>query len=64
MVNIRWLWVPLIGASAFPALPGNSNIGGVIGDLVRHFLSAGLVAIVPVAALRRRRKKSAEVVST
>ena len=37
MVDVRWLWVPLVGASAFLALPGNSSIGGVLGAMaVQH----------------------------
>ena len=48
VVNVRWLWVPLVGASVFLALPGNETIGGVLGDVVGHFFSAALVAVVPV----------------
>ena len=48
MVNIRWLWVPLVGTSVFLALPGNETIGGVLGDVVGHFFSAAMVAVVPV----------------
>lgn len=52
MVNIRWLWVPLLGVSVFLALPGNETIGGVLGDVVGHFFSAALVAVVPVVGYR------------
>ena len=61
MVNIRWLWVPLIGTSVFLALPGNETIGGVLGDVVGHFFSAAMVAVVPVVGyrliLQRHRRK-------
>lgn len=52
VVNVRWLWVPLVGASVFLALPGNETIGGVLGDVVGHFFSAALVAVVPVVGYR------------
>ncbi len=64
MVNVRWLWVPLVGASVFLALPGHETIGGMLGDVVGHFFSAALVAVVPVVAIRSRGKKSAKVVVT
>ena len=51
-VNIRWLWIPLVGASVFLALPGNETIGGVLGDVVGHFFSAAMVAVVPVVGYR------------
>ncbi len=52
MVNIRWLWVPLFGASVFLALPGNSTLEGVLGDVVGHFFTAALVAVVPIIGYR------------
>ena len=52
MVNIRWLWFPLIGASVFLAVPGNETIGGMLGDVVGHFFSAAMVAVVPVVGYR------------
>ena len=52
MVNVRWLWVPLIGASVFLALPGNSTLEGVLGDVVGHFFTAAVVAVVPVVGYR------------
>ena len=51
MVNVRWLWVPLVGASVFLAMPGNETIGDVLGDVVGHFFSAALVAVVPLQLL-------------
>jgi len=52
VLNVRWLWVPLVGASVFLALPGNSTIEGVLGDVVGHFFSAALVAVVPIVGYR------------
>jgi len=52
VVNVRWLWVPMVGASVFLALPGHSTIDGVLGDVVGHFFSAALVAVVPVVGYR------------
>lgn len=51
MVNVRWLWVPLVGASVALALPGNT-MSGVLGDVVGHFFSAALLAVVPIAGYR------------
>ena len=42
-INIRWLWMPMVGGSTMLALPGNSTIGGILGDVVGHF-SAGFVS--------------------
>ena len=47
MVNVRWLWIPLVGASVFLAVPGNETIGGMLGDVVGHFFSSAMVAVVP-----------------
>lgn len=52
MVNVRWLWIPLVGASVFLALPGNDTIGGMLGDVVGHFFSSAMVAVVPVVGYR------------
>ena len=52
MVNVRWLWIPLIGASVFLALPGNETIDGMLGDVVGHFFSSAMVAVVPVVGYR------------
>ncbi len=60
MVNIRWLWVPLVSGSLLLAIPGNSTIGGVLGDLVGHFFSAALLAVVPIAAYRLMYKQIGE----
>ena len=52
VVNVRWLWVPLVGTSVFLALPGNSTIRGVLGDVVGHFFTAALLAVVPIVGYR------------
>lgn len=60
MVNIRWLWLPLIGGSILLALPGNSTLRGILGDLVGHFFSAALLAVVPVVGFRLMYKQIGE----
>jgi len=52
MVNVRWLWVPLVSASLFLAIPGNSTLRGILGDVVGHFFSAAVLAIVPIVGYR------------
>ena len=34
------------------AVPGNSTIGGMLGDVVGHFFSAALLAVVPIVGYR------------
>ena len=51
-INIRWLWVPMVGGSAMLAVPGNSTVGGMLGDIVGHFFSAALLAVVPIVGYR------------
>lgn len=60
MVNIRWLWVPLVGASVALALPGNTTMSGVLGDVVGHFFSAALLAVVPIVGYRLLYKRIGE----
>ena len=47
-INILWLWMPMVGGSTMLALPGNSTLGGILGDIVGHFFSAALLAGVPI----------------
>ena len=51
-INIRWLWVPMVGASAMLAVPGNLTIVGILGDIVGHFFSAALLAVIPIVGYR------------
>ncbi len=51
-VNIRWLWIAMVGGSSMLAVPGNSTIGGMLGDVVGHFFSAALLAVVPIVGYR------------
>jgi len=51
-VSVRWLWVPMVGGSSMLAVPGNSTIGGILGDMVGHFFSAALLAVVPIVGYR------------
>ena len=34
------------------AVPGNSTIGGMLGDVIGHFFSAALLAVVPIVGYR------------
>ena len=51
-VHIRWLWVAMVGGSLMLAIPGQSTISGVLGDVVGHFFSALILAIVPIVGYR------------
>ena len=51
-VSVRWLWVAMVGGSSMLAVPGNSTIGGMLGDVVGHLFSAALLAVVPIAGYR------------
>ena len=42
----------MLGASAMLAVPGHSTIGGILGDIVGHFFSAALLAVVPIIGYR------------
>ncbi len=52
MVSLRWLWVAMLGASIMLAVPGNTHIARIAGDVVGHFFSALLLAIVPIVGYR------------
>lgn len=51
-VNVRWLWLAMVGGSSMLAVPGNSSIGGLLGDVVGHLFSALLLAVVPIVGYR------------
>jgi|GEM_PF-2341693 len=59
-VNVRWLWVAMVGASSILAVPGNSTIGGMLGDVVGHFFSATLLAVVPIVGYKLMYKQIGE----
>ena len=52
MVSIRWLWVAMLGGSIMLAVPGNTDLARIAGDVVGHFFSALLLAIVPIVGYR------------
>ena len=52
MINTRWLWVPLFCGSLILAIPGNSSLQGILGDILGHFFSAALLAVVPIIGYR------------
>ena len=47
-VSIRWLWVAMLTGSFMLAVPGQSDIRHMLGDVVGHFFSALLLASVPI----------------
>lgn len=48
MSDIKWWWAAMLVGSIVLAIPGHSEIGGMIGDVVGHFFSAMILAIVPI----------------
>lgn len=60
VVNIRWLWAGMVGGSILLASPGNSTLGGLLGDVVGHFFSAFLLAVIPIVGYRVMYKQIGE----
>ncbi len=52
VVDIKWLWAGMVGGSVLLASRGHSTIGGFLGDVVGHFFSAALLAVVPIVGYR------------
>ena len=46
--GIRWLWVGMLGGSVLLATGGNTTLQRFIGDVVGHFFSAAVLAIIPI----------------
>ena len=42
-VSIRWLWVAMLTGSFMLAVPGQSDIRHMLGDVVGHFFFGSLV---------------------
>jgi hypothetical protein len=59
-VSIRWLWAAMLGASIMLAIPGNTDLTRIVGDVVGHFFSALLLAIVPIVGYRLLYKRIGE----
>jgi len=51
-VSVRWLWAAMLGGSLMLAIPGNTDLTRIAGDVVGHFFSALLLAIVPIVGYR------------
>lgn len=51
-VDIKWLWIAMVGSSVLLASPGHSTIGATLGDVVGHFFSAFLLAVIPIVGYR------------
>lgn len=52
MVDVKWLWAAMLGGSILLAAPGHSELGAVAGDVVGHFFSALILAILPMLGYR------------
>ncbi len=52
VVDIKWLWAGMVGGSVLLASRGHSTIGRFLGDVVGHFFSAALLAVVPIVGYR------------
>ena len=63
-IDIRWLWIAMVGGSVLLALPGNSNFSGIVGDVVGHFFSAMILAIIPIIGYRVLYKQIDEKIIT
>ena len=59
-VSIRWLWVAMLGGSVMLAAPGQGNLAHMVGDVLGHFFSAFLLAIVPIIGYRLLYKRIGE----
>ena len=51
-VGLKWLWAGMIGGSVLLASGGNTTMQGFLGDVVGHFFSAALLALVPIVGYR------------
>ncbi len=51
-ISIRWLWAAMLGGSIMLAVPGNTDVARMAGDVVGHFFSALVLAIVPILGYR------------
>ncbi len=59
-VSIRWLWLAMSTRRIMLAGPGQSDPAHMLGDVVGHFFSALLLAIVPVIGYRLMYKRIGE----
>ena len=59
-VSIRWLWAAMVFGSIMLAVPGHSDLSAILGDVVGHFFSALILAIVPIVGYRLLYKQIGE----
>ena len=59
-ISIRWLWAAMLGGSIMLAVPGNTDLARIAGDVVGHFFSALVLAIVPIVGYRLLYKQIGE----
>ena len=59
-ISIRWLWAAMLGGSIMLAVPGNTDLARIAGDVVGHLFSSLVLAIVPVVGYRLLYKQIGE----
>ena len=59
-ISIRWLWLAMLGGSIMLAVPGNTDLARIVGDVVGHLFSALVLAIVPIVGYRVLYKQMGE----
>lgn len=59
-ISIRWLWAAMLGGSIMLAVPGNTDLARIAGDVLGHFFSACLLAILPIVGYRVLYKQISE----
>jgi len=63
-LGIRWLWAGMIGGSVLLASGGNTTMQGFVGDVIGHFFSAAILAVVPIVGYRLLYKQIGEKEAT
>jgi hypothetical protein len=59
-LSIRWLWLGMLGGSLLLASGGDTTIQRFIGDVVGHFFSAAVLAVIPIVGYYFLYKKIGE----
>lgn len=59
-LGIRWLWVGMLGGSVLLASGGNTTLQRFIGDVVGHFFTAAILAVIPIVGYYILYKKIGE----
>lgn len=59
-IGIRWLWAGMLGGSVLLASVGNTTLQRFVGDVVGHFFSAAVLAVIPIIGYRLLYKQIGE----